>query len=261
MAITTMDGVVASFPGQRRPISKTSFTTVAGAYSTLLNATGQPGAGTLTISNTTTGVIPTSATDGAVPFTNPGAGNSYLMQAEFSSSSPGSIIIYDRLQHSGSYSFASGNINTTDQTAVDRDSTGAGVEVWCEVNGALSATACTLTITYTDQSGNTGATGTCVVPASAITARMFPFVLAAGDSGVRSIENLAGSAAPTGSFNIVMLRRLGTVEMGIAGISGIKDFAALGMPRIYDNACICLLMNTNTTTSGLVSGSIVIGQG
>ncbi len=261
MAITIMDHIVTAFPGQSRPVSKSSITSVAGAYFTLLNATGQPGAGTLTIGNTTTGVIPTSATDGALPFTNPGAGNSYLLQAEFSSSSPGSMIVYDRLQHSGSYSFANGNINTTDMTAVDRDSTGAGVEVWCEINGAMSASACTLTITYTDQSGNTGATGSCVVPASAITARMFPFVLAAGDSGVRSIENLAGSAAPTGSFNVVMLRRLGTIEMAVAGISGIKDFAQLGMPRIYDSACICLMMNTNTTTSGLVTGRIVIGQG
>jgi hypothetical protein len=259
MAITTLDGIVGGFVEQIFPFTKSSITTVAGGYFSLWAAAGQPGLGSLSIGNTTTGLIPTDATDGAFPFTN--STNSYLARAAAGSSSVGTLIIYDRLWHAGSFTSSNGTINATDSTPIDRDSTGAGAEIWVEIATALSAVATTITLTYTNQAGTGSRTATCVVPASAIINRMFPFTMAAGDTGIRSIENVAGSAAPTGTLNLVILRRLACIPMSVAAVFGAQNFAGTGFPRIYDNACIAMMMNSNTTTSGTLMGSFKIAQG
>ena len=261
MAILTGDNLIAGLLEQIAAFNKQSITTVAGGYFSLWDVAGQPGAGSLSIGNTTVGVIPTDATAGAFPFANPGSGNSYLAMARAASSVVGSLILYDRLHHSGSYTSVNGNINTTSQTAIDRGSGGEGVELWAEINSALSATATTITVTYTDQDGNTGNSATCTLPASAIARRMFPFALAAGDSGIRSIQNVAGSAAPTGTFNLVLLRRLADIPMPIVGVAGILNAFALGLPRVYNDACIAMMVNSNSTTSGTIAGSFKLAQG
>lgn len=261
MAILDVDAFIAGLLEPVCGFNKQSITTVAGGYFSLWDAPGQPGAGSLSIGNTTTGVIPTDATAGAFPFTNPSSGNSYLARAAASLASVGSLILYDRLHHSGSYTSVNGNINTTDMTAIDRGSDGAGVEVWAEINSALSAVATTITITYTNQDGTAGRTGSVTLPASAITRRMFPFALQSGDTGVRSIENIAGSAAPTGTFNIVMLRSLAEIAVSLAGVAGKANFVELGMPRIYNDACIAMMYVANTTTSGQIKGSFKMAQG
>ena len=261
MAISTIDGVVAALPGQICPFTKASLTSVAGAYLSLWTAAGQPGAGAASAGSTTTGAIPTSATAGALSFTNPGSGNSYVGKAFASSSVQGTVVIYDRLWHGGAYTSASGSISASTTTAVDRDSTGAGAELWVEIATALSAVATTITVTYVNQAGTGSKTATCAVPASAILGRMFPFVLAAGDTGIRQITAISGSAAPTGTFNLVILRRLIELPLSIAGVAAGGDFAYLGMPRVYDSACIGLFMNTNTTSTGTLSGSQNIIQG
>ena len=84
MAITTLDGIVAGYVEQIQPFNKQSVTTVAGGYFSLFDAPGQPGAGSLSIGNTTTGVIPTKATAGSFPFVN--SGNSHLARASAGSS-------------------------------------------------------------------------------------------------------------------------------------------------------------------------------
>jgi hypothetical protein len=262
MAITTLDQLVAAFPGQLLAFTKASVASVAGAFISLWAAAGQPGAGSLAIGNTTTGVIPTDATAGAFPFSNPGGGNlSYLARAVVAAATTGTLVWYDRLWHGGSYTPANGNISTTTTTAIDRDSTGAGAELWAEINTGLSAVALTLTVTYVNQAGTGGRTATCAIPASAIASRMFPFVLQAGDSGIRQITNIAGNAAPTGSFNLVILRRLAELPVAAAAVATSQDYAALGLPRVYDDACIAAFMNTNTTSSGALSGSLSLVQG
>lgn len=262
MAITSTDLLLAGLVEKIFPFNKSSITTVGGAFYTLWNATGIPGAGSLSIGNTGAGDIPTDATDGAWPFTNPGGGVlTYLARLFAGSSIAGNLYLIDRCWHAGSFSFSNGTINATDSTPVDRPASGDGVEMWCEINTALSAVACTLTATYVNQNGTGSRTATCVVPASAITARMFPFVLQAGDVGVQQITNLSGSAAPTGSFNMVLLRKLGLIGMPAVGVgSGINPFTG-GMPRIYDDSCLALMGLASTTTSGNADGHFRIAQG
>jgi len=263
VSITTMSQLVAAFPGQYLPFTKAAITGVAGAFTSLWTAAGLPGAGAASVGNNTTGLIPTSTTAGAFTFTNPAGGGvlSYLGRIRAASSSVGTLLLADRVWHGGAYTSVNGSISATTTTAVDRDSTGAAVELWAEIATALSATATTITVTYINQAGTTGRTATVVLPASAIAARMFPFALQAGDTGVRQITAISGSAAPTGTFNLVMLRRVADVPLAVAGVSGGSDFAALGMPQVFDNACVFMLMNTNSTSTGTLSGSAALVQG
>jgi hypothetical protein len=262
MPFSTINALIAALPGQRQAFTKASVTSVAGAYISLWAAAGQPGAGSLSIGNTTTGVIPTDATAGAFPFTNPTApAQSHVGRAAAASSSVGTLVLYDRVWHGGSYTSVNGAISANTTTAVDRPADGGELELWAEIATALSATATTITVTYTDQDGNTGNSATATLLASAIASRMFPFALAAGDSGIRQITNIAGSAAPTGTFNLVILRRLAEIPIALAGVAAQVDFAQLGLPRVYDDSCIAMFMNTNTTGSGTLSGSFDLVQG
>jgi hypothetical protein len=261
MAFSSLDNLVASLPGQIQPYTKASSVSVAGGYMSLWNAAGQPAAGVIAISQTTTGVSPTSATTGAFTYTNNGGGSATTNIARISASSSvtGTVVVYDRLWHGGSFTSANGSISITNPTSTLTRTYGPsannwqGTELWFEVASALSATATTITITYNDGVGNTGLSATCAVPASAIIGRMFPFVMANGN-GIKVITAMSGSAAPTGTFNLVILQRLIEVPIAIAGIAQALDFAGCGFPVIQNNACISFFMVTNTTSTGTLSG-------
>lgn len=263
MAITTMSGLASALgTATPLPFTKASVTSVAGGYISLWASAGQPGAGSLSIGNTTTGTIPTDATAGAWLFNNPSSpALSYIARGAAASSVTGTLVLYDRVWHGGSYTSVNGNISTSTTTTIDRYSDGAGVELWAEIATALSATATTITVTYVDQGGTGSNSATATLLASSIASRMYPFALAAGDSGIRQITNIAGSAAPTGTFNLVMLRRLAEIPIAVAGVAGVFDFAQIGLPPVTDNACLALFMNTNTTSSGTLSGSFTLAQG
>lgn len=262
MPFSTINALIAALPGQRMAFTKATVTSVAGAWSSLWGAGGMPGAGALSIGNTTTGLIPTDATAGAFPFTNPVApAQSHIGRCAASSSSVGTVTIYDRVWHGGSYTSANGTISANTTTAVDRPADGGELELWAEIATALSATATTITVTYVNQDGVGSRTATVTLLASSIASRMYPFVLQAGDTGIRQITNIAGSAAPTGTFNLVILRRLAEIPIALAAVAGQFDFGQLGMPRIYDDSCLALMMHTNTTSTGALSGSFDIVQG
>lgn len=262
MAFSTINGLIAAMPGQRQPFTKASVTSVAGAYISLWASAGLPGAGSLAVGNTTTGVIPTDATTGSFPFTNPvSPATAHLGRCAGASSVVGTVVLYDRLWHGGSYTSVNGSISANTTTQVTRPSTGVDCELWAEIATALSAVATTITVTYVNQDGTGSRTATATLPASAIASRMFPFALQAGDTGIQQITAISGSAAPTGTFNLVILRRMAELPISIAGVANVQDFAQLGLPQVYDDSCLALFMNTNTTSSGTLSGSFDIVQG
>src|SRR5271157_844591 len=109
MAVTTNDQLVAAMAaavGQnnRPPYFKNALagTFAVGEMVSLWTAPGFPGAGAAV--GTLAGAAPTSATAGAIPFTNPAAGNSYLARLFASSTVPGTLILYDRLYHTSTLS-------------------------------------------------------------------------------------------------------------------------------------------------------------
>lgn len=268
MAIDTLNKVIAGFAaGQKLDFFKATQTTEgAGTWHSLWKAAGVPPAGANP--GSLAGAIPTKATTGAFSFTNPSSpALSYLLQMLSSGSITGKLIIYDRLWHN---STMSGTQTTTDTTlgavpALTRpDANGTGTELWGEIYTPIGASGTTLNVRYTNQSGTTLQVGTYAHPANAeSTGQMFRMSLAAGDTGVRAATayHWSGTTGTAGDFGLVILRRLAEIPIAQVNIGALLDFAALGMPRIYDDACLSFMVLCTTTTSGDFQGSINIGQG
>jgi len=92
---------------------------------------------------------------------------------------------------------------------------------------------------------------------------MIPFALAAGDTGVRSVQSvtLSATTGTAGDFGLTINRRVAIIGLPSGGIGDTLNIFSLGMPRIYDNACLALLCNTSTTTTGQIFFELQIIQG
>ena len=104
MAITTVDGLIGAAKQHVRLLKTASITTLATLPFSSLDVTGTPGAGSLTVGNTTAGLVPTDATAG-YPAINAfgGSATGYLQSVEYGSSVASRITLYDRLWNSGSH--------------------------------------------------------------------------------------------------------------------------------------------------------------
>lgn len=267
MAISTMDDLVTALGGasswKRWNLTKGSIVTGAGAYAALFTAPGSPGAAA-SPSSGVAGDIPTDATAGALPFTNPTSpAISYLAMLAASANAGGTLYLYDRLWHNSGLSVTSTSAQTVNSVALDRpDANGADVELWLDVIGATGAGANVPTVSYTDQDGNTGNTGTCIgYSASAIQYRSFPFQLAAGDTGIRSIQTYTNSVSmSSGTVSLVMRRKIAMLPIAAASVGNVQDFFDLGGPQVHDNACLELVMHCGAT-SLILTGLAAIAQG
>ena len=153
---------------------------------------------------------------------------------------------------------------------VDRWANGAGLRAYFSTEVAPTAGGPNLTtFTYTNQAGTTGKTlgatvgfaatpVTGMIPHSGNAATRYgPFLpLAAGDSGIRDIENftLSGGTAYTGTGQLVLhlVRPLWQLPIPATGILTERDFVNQlpSLPKIPDGACIrFLLFQTGATTT------------
>lgn len=266
MAITSLDQLAANLPGQHRHILKASVTTEgAGTWHSLFRVAGQPAAGsTPPAFSAGTGYVPTSATAGAIPFTNPSGGNAaFLAKFMATLSAAGIAILYDRLWHCSGLvtnSITAQNI-TTPGSLTRPNANGDDVELWGEVYTAPGATGATWTVSYTNQDGTSGRTATYTHPANAETVgQMLPFTLQAGDTGVRSVQSFtcSVSSGTAGSIGLTLLRRLAEIPVPVANTGGVLDGFALGLPQVYNDACLCVMLLCSGTTSGVFQGSVAI---
>lgn len=236
---------------------------VAGRGLSLWQYDGMPAGGAVP----TTAEIPTRATTGAIPFAAPGGSREkWLIGASVAPLISGVFLLYDRLFHIGGLSGTS----TADQTvqgttptpALTRNTGGAGNMAWYEIYTAIGTTSTTLTMTYTDQSGNTGATSTINIGATNFNAatRAQRIPLAAGDSGIRAIEKvrLTASTGTAGNFGITIAQPLAWIPVGAAGVMGWRDYTTglPGIPAIDPNACLALMVIPSAATAPELFGSL-----
>jgi hypothetical protein len=117
------------------------------------------------------------------------------------------------------------------------------------------------TISYTDSAGNAGNTGTVTsFPATAVAGTWVPVNLAAGDTGVRTIESLTlGTSYVSGTVHLVMYRPIAYVPLVTAGIGASM---APGVPkRVWDSSCPTVVYDLTGTAGGVVSGLLHYSQG
>lgn len=264
MAITSVDGYLAATK-QYLPWTRTaSRATVTTGWFSLFDTAGQPGAGTLAGVNTANGVVPTDATQGYPPINAFGGGaTGYISRIEFSSTAAGRISVYDRLFVAGAYAF-NANTNLTSQPSFASRVPGTdykGLEIWVEQVTAATGNQA-VSVTYTDQDGNAGATtGAVGISAAPTVGRCWQLPLAAGDSGVQAIENVTGSVASAGTFNVMILRPLWSARIGSANAGDVHDFLRTGMPEIYADSAIYMLNATDGGSSGVPDLLIEVANG
>lgn len=219
------------------------------------------------------GAIPTSAvatskaTTGAMPFTNAAAGKEkWMIQASAVSLNAGTLIAYDRLLHCGGFSGTA----ITDQTvqgspaspAITRNTGGVGNFAMYEVYTAIGATATTLTMTYTNQSGTGSRTSTVNIGGTGFNTqgRAMIIPLANGDTGVQAVEKvkLTATTGTAGNYGITIGRPLAYISCGVAGVAGWRDFTTglPALPKIDNDACISFLWVPSTTAGPEIFASM-----
>jgi len=269
MAIDSKDKLVAALVnGQKKDFFKPSQTSEgAGTWHSLWQAAGAPPAGAIPTSYASgTLYIANDETLGAFKFTNPQApALTNLLQIVCSGSTIEKLVVYDRLWAcSGLTTAASGTLTVVTPGALDRpDAVGAGVEAWGEVYVAPGATTATWTLNYLDQDGNAGVSN-YVHPANAESiGQMFPWLRASGDTGIQSVASVyfSASSGTAGNIGITLLRRIAEFPIQIANVGDILDAFFLGMPRVYDDACLAFMVMCSATNTGNIQGSFLLGQG
>lgn len=247
MTLTTIAGLNTALPGQRKDGCKT-FTPAAGFWrSTWLDA-GAPGTG-VAPSSSIAGDVPTSATLGAFPFTNPSSGitqiGRLLAGLNVNGSSAGCVLaLYDRLLQTGNssgISATSTSAQTINSTALTRpDANGNQAEAWYEVYVVMGAGTPTVTLTYTNPAGTASRTGSSgALPTTMPVGRTGQFSMQSGDDGVKSVQTWQSSATFTSGTIGLVLRRLIAFVPLFGGHSVTQvDGLGLALPRVYDDACI-----------------------
>lgn len=193
------------------------------------------------------GDIPDKNVKGVPNFVNPASGETRLGRLSVAAFALGggvaTMALYDRLWHNSSIDATVATPQTIDSVALTRpDASGVGVEAWWETYLGMGPVSPTLTLSYTDQGGVSGVLATSgVLAASMPQGRTGPFQLAAGDTGVRSIQTFTSNASFIfGRIGLVMRRNICYLTVPI-GPTLQADALSCGLPRIYDNACLEVL--------------------
>lgn len=270
MAIQTLDQYIASNK-QRIPLLKTaSRTTVASIPFSVLDLAGNPGAGAL-VGSLNPATLVTDATAG-FPAINFSTGTGYLSKVEFSSTVASRLqlfdLIYKNSLQTGGAGYTAATVTFSSQAAIsgrcpDYPGSGTvfgkGMEIWLEVGTAYAGgTSLSFSVNYTNSDGTAGrTTGTVNLALAALTlGKMVQLSLQAGDVGVQKIESITISAVTgtftAGTMNVLIMRPLWTIGRVIVANSGdIHDMLKTGLPVVYQDSALYLVVQADGTASGL----------
>ena len=236
---------------------------IAGRGCSLWEYDGMPAKGDVP----TVGAIPTKSTQGAIPFTSAGGGrDKHLIGASITPLTSGVFLLYDRLFHEGGLSGTSTAAQTiqgsTPSPALTRNTGGAGNIAFYEIYSIIGTTSTTLTMTYTNQAGTGSRTSTINIGATNFreVSRMQRIPLAAGDSGIRAIEQvqLTATTGTAGNFGITIAQPLAWIPVNVAGTMGWRDYTTglPGIPVIDPNACLALMFIPSSATAPELFGAL-----
>lgn len=236
---------------------------IAGRGCSLWTYDGMPAGGAVP----TVAAIPDRTTTGAIPFTAPGGSREkWLIGANITPLTAGVYLLYDRLFHIGGLSGTSTSAQTVQGSpaspALTRNTGGAGNMAWYEVYTIIGTTSTTLTMTYTNQGGTGSRTSTINIGATGFreVTRAQRIPLAAGDTGIQSIQSvqLSASTLTAGNFGITIAQPLAWIPVGFAGTAGWRDYTTglPGIPAINPDACLGLMFIPSAATAPEVWGCI-----
>lgn len=279
MTITTVDQVVSALGNNssRLVIDKAS---VANATSSLpfslWRATGQPGVGAIP----TTAAVCDHNLVGAMPFTQQTApATSYGAWANMACGNAAvPVEIHDRLMHMGGLS---GTVTTAQTVNLDLNANLASANLdarkgganfsdvqwwleWYTATGATGVTA-TVAVTYNDgTSGNLSGIALAATRREAFLVSLNQYVPAASAGKyIRDVDSvtLSASTGTAGNFGVTATRPRLVMPTATPNKAEVFDWAALGLPEIYNSSCLALIVYATTTTTGTVRGGAKIAHG
>lgn len=264
MAITTLDGYIAAAKQTLQWAKTGARTLVAQNYFSTFDVAGAPGAGTLAAGNTANGIVPVASNAGYPNINAFGVGaTGYLSKAAIASSVTCRIAIFDRIFVAGAYAF-NANTNLASQPSYSGrlpNTNYNGLEIWVEQVTAATGNQA-VNVTYTNESGvGSRTTGAVGVGAAPIVGRCWQLPLQAGDSGVQRIDNVTGSVATAGTFNVMVLRRLLTVRIPVAGANVNMNLLDTGMRQVFADSAFYVLVAADGTALGLPDVELEISNG
>lgn len=272
MAITTLDGAIAGMQPPQ-PIMKVGGTMAAVASQrayTPWYASGNPGASVANSAGVNGQAVNPglgTSVQGKIIRTNPASGNAYIGRLAVNATTTGTLWLIDRVwQNSGLSVTSTAAQAITPATIPARDNNGttngAAIMAAIEWSASGGSGTPTVTLTYTDQDGNTGATGTFAGVASPPAGTFEIFTLAAGDTGVRAPTSFIQSATRTsGTMHLVLFRVLAQIEVTSANIGNAIDALTGGMPQIYNDSVLQLVWFPTATTATTIGGQYIETQG
>lgn len=252
MAIATFDDLVfrQKYPRERfNQGSKQAFTSAqAGRVSSLWSQA--PDAGAIP----TTAVVPARDIAGAIGQQNGGGTALRIPAIDVGFSSNGVMILCDRLSHQGGLA---GNVATPQTTnlptaALTRYTSGVGVMCMLEIHTIIGTTSTTVSVSYTDQDGNTGNTSPLVVIGNTNFREAWRGIVipcAAGDTGFRAVASvtLTATTGTAGNIGVTLFKPL--LYLPISWSEAYLADPVLGtlgggLPEILDDACLFWIVLT-----------------
>jgi hypothetical protein len=266
LTITDRDALIAALAaGVNVPFSKASLSATVGRTYSAFRIAGNPVGGSTPSS---TGAALDRTTAGALAI--PTASNvTYLTNLNIVGQQLNAVMLYDRLVETAALSGTTTTAQTVNSASLPtRNTTGDGAELWLEVYTALGGSpSATVTASYTNQAGTSGRTATLVggILASLAANTTQRMTLAAGDTGVRSVQSVTSttSTGTAGSFGVTIRQPI-TMAMMTGQASSANGITRgpwdLGLPVIPDAACLELVLIPSAAATGLLFGGLRIAQ-
>lgn len=279
MTIATRDELIAALAGNssRLVMDKASIANAAaGQFHSLWRATGQPGQGAAP----TTAALCHDATTGAFGFAQQTAPvSSYLGWAHALLATAGQTVeLHDRLMHMGGLS---GTVTTAQNALVDLDANLASsnlderkgdanysdVQWWLEwyTDTGSSVVTATANVTYNDSSsGNLTAVSLAATRRASFMQPLNSLIpAAAAGLFIRDVNTvtLSATTGTAGNFGVTATRPRAVMPVDLANKQQVFDWAALGLPEIFNDTCLFPIVIAQTTSTGIVRGGGKIAHG
>lgn len=265
---------LGNYAGKSIPFMKTSTATdVAGCWYCTSKDAGYPGAwavGTPGINGRVTDGT-TSGDYGCIPIPNASTGANYLTALEMAASVNHTNDFFDVLWvNSGIVVTTTTAQAITTPTLPARDvngtTNGDGCSIALLVTTVLTNAAANagITVSYTNSKGTAGRTATLSaiagsqLPATAVVGTIIWFQLAAGDTGVRSIQSITlTTSLLTGAVSLMICRDISTIGTQVVNVSTPKSIGSPGI-RLYNGTCLLHNILCSATTATFFSGSLAV---
>lgn len=247
------DNYIASAKQRVQWCKTAARTTIAAQWFSLFDLAGAPGAGVLAGTSVSAGVVPTDATAGCPVLNAFGASTTgRLTKVEFGSTVACRIAVFDLLWKGGAYPFNAAQALSSQPSFAARvpGTDYKGLELWVEQVTAATGNQA-VAVTYNDEGGASGSTGAVGIGSAPTVGRCRQLPLAAGDSGVQLVTNVAGTIASVGTFNVLVLRPLWSGRVRMANDGDVHDLLRTGMPQLYTDSALYVLVAADSTSSGV----------